>query len=419
MAIDTPATILFIGGGPVGLEAALYARYLGYQAKIYEAGQVCEHVHQWGHVKMFSPFSMNHSPLGKAAIESHEPTHDFPGSDEYLTGQQWIQSYLRPLSETDLLRPNIYTNCRVISVSRTWLNKTDLDQGRANDPFRVIIEQDNHRRVQTADVVIDTSGVFSSPNPIGAGGVPAIGEQKLDFAINRRIPTRELAQQLRGKDVAVVGAGHSAACALVTLTDVGANVTWITRGEYSSALQQIKDDPLTERVHIMNKVQKLVQDSQIKALPNCAIDTVRESGSSTGPQYQLGIHQVDNQASDSKDEHHLQLSWHSFDQIYGLTGYRVDNSIHQELQFHPCYATEGPIKLAASLLNQIGDNCLDVSLESGDLLITSEPNYYQLGIKSYGRQSGFLFRTGLQQIVQLFQLIGARDSLDIYHTFSG
>ena len=120
MAIDTPATILFIGAGPIGLEAALYARYLGYNVEIFEAGEICQHVRQWAHVKMFSPFAMNHSPLGVAAIESHYPQHSFPEAEQYITGQQWLDNYLLPLAATDLLQPCINTHSRVTSISVSY-----------------------------------------------------------------------------------------------------------------------------------------------------------------------------------------------------------------------------------------------------------------------------------------------------------
>ena len=109
--------------------------------------------------------------------------------------------------------------------------------------------------------------------------------------------------------------------------------------------------------------------------------------------------------------------WHSFDHVIGLTGYRPDLSIFRELQIHQCYATEGPIKLAASLLNQSSHDCLKVEQGAGELLNNPEPNFYILGMKSYGRKSGFLFQTGLQQIVQLFQILGDRETLDVYTTF--
>jgi len=36
MAIDTPARLVILGAGPIGLEAALYARFLGYDVEIFE-----------------------------------------------------------------------------------------------------------------------------------------------------------------------------------------------------------------------------------------------------------------------------------------------------------------------------------------------------------------------------------------------
>ena len=38
MAVDTPAKIAILGAGPIGLEAALYDRYLGYEVDVFERG---------------------------------------------------------------------------------------------------------------------------------------------------------------------------------------------------------------------------------------------------------------------------------------------------------------------------------------------------------------------------------------------
>ncbi|HVW37886.1 MAG TPA: FAD-dependent oxidoreductase, partial [Pirellulales bacterium] len=48
MAVDTPARIAILGAGPIGLEAALYARYLGYDVDIYERGRAAENLLRWG-----------------------------------------------------------------------------------------------------------------------------------------------------------------------------------------------------------------------------------------------------------------------------------------------------------------------------------------------------------------------------------
>jgi 2-polyprenyl-6-methoxyphenol hydroxylase-like FAD-dependent oxidoreductase len=88
MAIETPARIAVIGAGPIGLEAALYARYLGYDVDVYERGRVAENLLQWGHVRMFSPFGQNRSPLGLAALKAQDPAWQPPGDDELLSGRE-------------------------------------------------------------------------------------------------------------------------------------------------------------------------------------------------------------------------------------------------------------------------------------------------------------------------------------------
>ena len=68
MAVDTPARIAILGAGPIGVETALYARFLGYDVDLYERQEVAANLLRWGHVRMFSPFSWNSSPLGLAAL---------------------------------------------------------------------------------------------------------------------------------------------------------------------------------------------------------------------------------------------------------------------------------------------------------------------------------------------------------------
>src|SRR5512139_997665 len=107
MAIDTPAKIAILGAGPIGLEAALYARFLGYEVVVFEAGEVADSVRRWGHVRMFTPFGMNRSPLGLAAIRAQDENYRPPADDELLTGHDWIDRYLLPLSRTDLLADHL------------------------------------------------------------------------------------------------------------------------------------------------------------------------------------------------------------------------------------------------------------------------------------------------------------------------
>ena len=108
MAVDTPAKIAILGAGPIGLEAALYARVLGYDVVIYEAGsRVAEAVCEWGHVRMFTPFGLNRTPLGLTALRAQDESYVPPGDDELLTGREWVKRYLGPLAQTDLLADHL------------------------------------------------------------------------------------------------------------------------------------------------------------------------------------------------------------------------------------------------------------------------------------------------------------------------
>ena len=52
-------------------------------------------------------------------------------------------------------------------------------------------------------------------------------------------------------------------------------------------------------------------------------------------------------------------------------------------------------------------DCLDQTSPGADVLANPEPGFYILGAKSYGRNSSFLIRVGLQQIDQLFRSLEA------------
>ena len=58
------------------------------------------------------------------------------------------------------------------------------------------------------------------------------------------------------------------------------------------------------------------------------------------------------------------------------------------------------MKLAASLLGASGD-CLAQPAAGIETLISPEPDFYILGSKSYGRNSSFLLRVGIEQVAAL------------------
>ena len=101
------------------------------------------------------------------------------------------------------------------------------------------------------------------------------------------------------------------------------------------------------------------------------------------------------------------------DRIVANVGHTPDAAIHSELQVHLCYASCGPMNLAAALLGQGGGDCLEQVRPSADLLANPEPGFYILGAKSYGRNSSFLIRSGLEQIDAVFTALAGHRRFDL------
>jgi thioredoxin reductase len=409
MAIDTPARIAVLGAGPIGLEAALYGRYLGYDVDVYDQGRVADNVQRWGHVVMFSPFGMNASPLGLAALAAQDPDYRPPGEGELLTGLDYARRYLLPLSQSDLLSDHLQLQTRVVAVARRGLLKDQPIGGpqRVDAPFELLLETPSGERCASADVVIDATGTYRSPRCLGAGGIPALGERSLRTAIHYHLPDVLGAEraQFMGARTLVVGAGYSAATTVVALAqlareDTRTQVVWLTRHDTPTPIAPVADDPLPARARLTDAANRLAADpaGPVRHLAGCEVR--RLAGRDQG-----GF-EVDVQG-----QAHERLE---VDQVVAHVGYRPDNEIVAELQVHRCYATEGPMKLAASLLGHASADCLAQPTPGIETLLTTEPRYFVLGSKSYGRNSHFLIAHGLQQIRQIYGFLGDRPALNLY-----
>ena len=133
MPTSTSPRIAILGAGPIGLEAALYARQLKLPFTIYEQGRVGEHLWRWGHVKLFSPFGMNTTPLGRQAIRSIRLDYTFPADDACISGREQVERYLATYFATfgrDLPPPGLYD--RVIRQVEQPLLSAALAATRGN-----------------------------------------------------------------------------------------------------------------------------------------------------------------------------------------------------------------------------------------------------------------------------------------------
>lgn len=408
MAVDTPATIAIIGGGPIGLEAALYARFLGYDVLLFERGDVAANVERWGHVELFTPFSMNSSSLAVAALDA-QGVRDLPKQSELITGTQWRKRYLLPLSRTDLLADSIHAHTNVVDVSRQKILKHELpgSADRATSQFRVLVEGPDGEAAHLVAVVIDCSGVVGRPNYLGGGGGAAVGEQAVSAVIDHLPPdiSGPARQRFAGKTTLLVGAGYSAATTIVALASLSeeapdTRVEWAIRGDSNAPIVRIQDDRLPTREALAKLANELATRQPFCTLrPSSCIESVRRDES--------GKYWV--RFLDEEKER-------AYDNIVANVGFRGDNSMTEQLQVHRCYASDGPMKLAAALAGPPPADCLDQSSTGAASLQNPEPNFYILGSKSYGRNSSFLYSTGLNQIRDVFTLIGDRESLDLYTT---
>ena len=66
-------------------------------------------------------------------------------------------------------------NSKVIAIGRNGLDKMKNDK-REELPFSIQVIENGKFNIYEAKSVIDASGTWNSPNPLGSGGIFAVGE---------------------------------------------------------------------------------------------------------------------------------------------------------------------------------------------------------------------------------------------------
>jgi thioredoxin reductase len=411
MAKPEAPRVAILGAGPIGLEAALYARTLKLPVTLYERGRIGEHVHRWGHVTLFSPFRMNATPLGQAAIQAANPRYEFPIDNACLTGKQHLAAYLEPLAKTAELHDCLRLETQVLSIGRRGFLKEEMGAAqRSQQPFRLLV-RDNKRveRTEEADVVLDCTGTYGQHRWLGDGGIPAAGElaaeAQIAYGLEDILGDRRT--QYAGKNVLVMGAGYSAAttvCCLAALAEEHSAgwVIWLARGSSSQPIKRVANDPLRERDRLAVRANTLATrtDGNVEFHKQTVIDAIESAGPEKGFRVSARC------AGQPR-------TW-EVERIIANVGYSPDTGLYREVQVHECYASLGPMNLAAALAKHAGGDCLTIPAQGAETLRNPEPNFFVLGSKSYGRNSQFLLRTGFDQVRQAFSLIMGKSDLDLY-----
>jgi hypothetical protein len=401
-------TIAIIGAGPCGLEAALYARALGYRVTVYEREEVGASIRRWGFLRLFSPWKMNLSSL---ALDILERGGDPPDPEAFPTGREFVERVLEPLAHS--LGEGIERGVEVAGIARLGLLKGDNVGGklRVRAPFRLLLRRQGREEEALADVVIDATGVYGNPCSLGDGGLPALGESAARDAIRYHLPDlRAEREEWRGRTVLLAGAGYSAATTLAGLLalreeDPRTEIIWVRRSSGPDPFPVFNPDPLPERSRLGR------EGNRITAGPPAGVTAI--AGVTVRAMTPLGARwRVEFRPVDGGDVPAPVV----VDRLIAHVGYRPDPGLYRELQVHQCYASEGPMSLAARLLEKHGasGDCLAQGGLGPGVMKNPEPNFFIVGNKSYGRRSDFLIRAGLEGIRDVFRTIEEDPALDLH-----
>jgi hypothetical protein len=329
---------------------------------------------------MFTPFGMNATPLGLTEVRREKAGRSLPAESDLLTGRQFVDSYLTPLAESETLLESLHLEEAVLQVGRaTSLKKSEPGERL---PFRLLVRGGKgQERIDTADVVLDCTGTFNTPQRLGDGGIPAIGElnAKQHIAWGIEDILGEKRNHYAGRSIVLVGGSYSAAATICALAELAeeANDTWVfwlSHGPRGAPLPRIPNDPLKERDRLATRANSLATrcDGNLEFHPQTVLDEVTCHGPDGG-------FRIAGRTAGKP------VSW-EVERLVANIGYRADMRISDGLRVDEPHRDPE----------------------------TREPGYYILGAKSYGRDSGFLLRDGFDQIRRVFAQLTGNPRLDHY-----
>ncbi|GAA2647152.1 FAD-dependent oxidoreductase [Paractinoplanes durhamensis] len=376
---DLPVVV--IGAGPVGMAAAAHLHERGLPFLVLEAGdQVGASVRQWGHVGVFSPWRYDIDTAARRLLDA--AGWAAPDDDDLPTGAELVENYLQPLAKLPALAAHLRLGARVVAISRVGADRVRT-AGRADLPF--VLRLADGAEI-TASAIIDASGTWRTPNPLGANGLPAHGEPQAADLIDHALPDVIGADRDRhaGRHTIVVGSGHSAANTLLDLarlaeTEPGTRITWAVRGGSAQrAFGGEGADELPARGALGSGLHTLVDAGKLTLVTGFGVHAVRRDGD-----------RITLVAADGRTL--------TADRVVSATGFRPDHGIATELRLD-LDPILGCTRTLAELIDPNQHSCGTVAPHGYRELGQPEPNYYAVGMKSYGRAPTFLMATGYEQV---------------------
>src|SRR5688572_7591285 len=317
--------VAVIGAGPVGLAAVAHLEVRGVPYLLFEAGKtVASNILSWKHIRVFSPWRYNIDKAARQLLTASQ--WQSPDDDGLPTGQELFDHYFKPFYELPFIKKYTHLNAKVLSVGRKNLDKMKTF-GREELPFVLQVLHDNELKHFEVRAVIDATGTWNSPNPIGSGGVYAVGEIENSDRIFYGIPDvlNKQADRYKKKSVLVVGSGHSSINAIIELDKLKdkyptTEIHWVLRKKNVSDVYGGQEtDALEARGALGVKIEQLVNDDRVNVYtPFQVQQLVTKNDKLTVVGFQ--------------DNEQFALPW--IDEIISNTGSRPDFSFLREVRIN-------------------------------------------------------------------------------------
>jgi thioredoxin reductase len=380
--------VAIIGAGPIGLAAAAHLKIRNQPFILFEAEKtVGANILSWKHIRVFSPWRYNIDKAARALL--NETAWKSPDDERLPTGEELYREYFKPLSELPSIKPNLHINSKVISIGRRNVDKMKT-WGRDVVPYIIHVLKGEEIKQYEVKAVIDASGTWNSPNPIGSGGLYALGEvengEKIFYGIPDILDQHE--SRYKNKSVLVVGSGHSSINALLELDKLkdkypDTEIHWVLRKKkISDVYGGQEDDALAARGALGIKIEELVNNDRVNVYTPFRIQqVVNRDGRLTIVGFQ--------------GEQKLALP--GVDEIISNTGSRPDFSFLREVRLNIDPSLES-VKEIAELIDPNIHSCGTVRPHGEKELRQPDKDFYIVGSKSYGRAPTFLMATGYEQV---------------------